>query len=177
MFAPASWPRRKTSAPPLDTPRRFRKPGCRESASRPVACRSSPADVLRFLLASRYCEVDRLLDVAETCSATLRSDGARAGGLRLGSGKRHLRLPVCAPDENGSGYLRGSPGGLPRFPAFGHYLLPLYEYSGALCDRISGRYRRARHFAMDFSAWFEAYLDGRWWTFDARNNIPRIAAY
>jgi transglutaminase-like putative cysteine protease len=27
---------------------------------------------------------------------------------------------------------------------------------------------------MDFSAWFEAYLGGRWWTFDARNNEPRI---
>jgi len=28
--------------------------------------------------------------------------------------------------------------------------------------------------AMDFAAWFEAYLDGRWHTFDARNNTPRI---
>jgi len=27
---------------------------------------------------------------------------------------------------------------------------------------------------MDFSAWFEVYLEGRWWTFDARNNQPRI---
>ena len=27
---------------------------------------------------------------------------------------------------------------------------------------------------MDFSAWFEAYLGGRWWTFDARNNQSRI---
>ena len=27
---------------------------------------------------------------------------------------------------------------------------------------------------MDFSAWFEAYLGDRWWTFDARNNRPRI---
>ena len=27
---------------------------------------------------------------------------------------------------------------------------------------------------MDFSAWFEAYLDHRWWTFDARHNSPRI---
>jgi transglutaminase-like putative cysteine protease len=27
---------------------------------------------------------------------------------------------------------------------------------------------------MDFSAWFEAYLDGRWWTFDARHNQRRI---
>ena len=27
---------------------------------------------------------------------------------------------------------------------------------------------------MDFAAWFEAYLDGQWYTFDPRNNIPRI---
>ena len=27
---------------------------------------------------------------------------------------------------------------------------------------------------MDFSAWFEAYLGGRWYTFDPRNNIPRV---
>jgi transglutaminase-like putative cysteine protease len=27
---------------------------------------------------------------------------------------------------------------------------------------------------MDFSAWFEVYLGDRWWTFDARNNVPRI---
>jgi transglutaminase-like putative cysteine protease len=27
---------------------------------------------------------------------------------------------------------------------------------------------------MDFAAWFEAYIGGRWHTFDARNNTPRI---
>jgi transglutaminase-like putative cysteine protease len=27
---------------------------------------------------------------------------------------------------------------------------------------------------MDFSAWFEVYIGGRWYTFDARHNIPRI---
>jgi transglutaminase-like putative cysteine protease len=27
---------------------------------------------------------------------------------------------------------------------------------------------------MDFSAWFEVYLENRWWTFDARHNTPRI---
>lgn len=26
----------------------------------------------------------------------------------------------------------------------------------------------------DFAAWFEAYLGGQWYTFDPRNNIPRI---
>jgi len=29
-------------------------------------------------------------------------------------------------------------------------------------------------FPMDFSAWFEVYLGGRWYTFDARHNTPRI---
>jgi transglutaminase-like putative cysteine protease len=27
---------------------------------------------------------------------------------------------------------------------------------------------------MDFCSWFEAWLDGRWWTFDPRNNEPRV---
>jgi transglutaminase-like putative cysteine protease len=27
---------------------------------------------------------------------------------------------------------------------------------------------------MDFAAWFEAYIGGAWYTFDARNNVPRI---
>ena len=27
---------------------------------------------------------------------------------------------------------------------------------------------------MDYSAWFEVYLSGIWYTFDARHNIPRI---
>jgi transglutaminase-like putative cysteine protease len=27
---------------------------------------------------------------------------------------------------------------------------------------------------MDFSAWFEVFLDGRWYAFDARNNVPRV---
>jgi transglutaminase-like putative cysteine protease len=27
---------------------------------------------------------------------------------------------------------------------------------------------------MDFSAWFEVYLDHQWYTFDARHNTPRI---
>ena len=27
---------------------------------------------------------------------------------------------------------------------------------------------------MDFCAWMEVWLSGRWWTFDPRNNRPRI---
>jgi transglutaminase-like putative cysteine protease len=27
---------------------------------------------------------------------------------------------------------------------------------------------------MDFAGWFEAYLEDGWYTFDPRNNMPRI---
>jgi transglutaminase-like putative cysteine protease len=27
---------------------------------------------------------------------------------------------------------------------------------------------------MDFSAWFQVYLSGTWFTFDARHNQPRV---
>jgi len=27
---------------------------------------------------------------------------------------------------------------------------------------------------MDFCSWYEVWLGGRWWTFDPRNNVPRI---
>lgn len=30
---------------------------------------------------------------------------------------------------------------------------------------------------MDFSPWFEAYLDGQWYAFDPRNNIPVLVEY
>ena len=30
---------------------------------------------------------------------------------------------------------------------------------------------------MDFCAWFEAYLEDRWWTFDPRNNVPAPAGW
>ena len=30
------------------------------------------------------------------------------------------------------------------------------------------------HAPMDFAAWMEVYIGGRWWTFDPRNNAPRI---
>ena len=35
-------------------------------------------------------------------------------------------------------------------------------------------YNVRRGVCRDFAAWFEAYLGGRWYTFDPRNNVPRI---
>ena len=47
-----------------------------------------------------------------------------------------------------------------------------------LATCVWGRHRQsllpASDAPMDFSAWFEAYIGGEWYTFDARNNVPRI---
>ena len=53
--------------------------------------------------------------------------------------------------------------------------MPLHEHSGALLHRLSRRHgHRPPYGPGDFAAWFEAYLGGRWYTFDPRNNVPRI---
>ena len=64
---------------------------------------------------------------------------------------------------------------MPRLRPPRHHALPLHEHSCALLHRLSRGYRCApEDLPMDFSAWFEAYLGGRWYTFDARHNTPRI---
>ena len=42
------------------------------------------------------------------------------------------------------------------------------------CTGYLGDIGVPRQDPMDFSAWFEVYIGGAWYTFDARNNIPRI---
>jgi len=51
----------------------------------------------------------------------------------------------------------------------------LYEYSRPLLHGYLGDIGVPKDPApMDFSAWFEVFLAGRWFTFDARHNRPRI---
>lgn len=134
-----------------------------------------PSDVLRYLLASRYCEVDRLLDTA----------GFLFGNTPFGWARVQA---VCDwVHENVTfGYAFASPTktaldvysdrrGVCR--DFQHLAITFCR-----CLNIPARYATGYlgdigippAGPMDFSAWFEAYLDGRWWTFDARNNVPRI---
>ena len=56
-----------------------------------------------------------------------------------------------------------------------HRAVPLHEHPGALLHWLSRQHRRARRYQPDgFSGWAEVYLEGRWYTMDARHNHPRI---
>ncbi len=136
-----------------------------------------PTDVLQYLLASRYCEVDVLMNTA----TELFSNGLRGGALvqsicswvnsKVTFGYPFARYTKTAMDV----YIERA--GVCR--DFQHLAVTFCR-----CMNIPARYVTGylgdigvppSDSPMDFSAWFEAYLDGRWWTFDARHNKPRQA--
>jgi hypothetical protein len=56
-----------------------------------------------------------------------------------------------------------------------HHALPVQEYSARYCtDYIGDIGLAVDPNPMDFSAWAEVLLDGRWYIIDARHNNPRI---
>lgn len=138
--------------------------------------RDLPDDVLVFLLGSRYCDTDRLSDIAwaefgDTAPGWSRVqaivdfvhnhitfDYQRADSFRTAHGGYTDRCGVCRD--------------------FAHLAITLCR-----CMNIPARYCTGYlgdigvppvPDPMDFSAWFEVWLGGRWYTFDARHNKPRI---
>ncbi len=134
-----------------------------------------PHEILTFLLSSRYCEVDRFVSIAQELFGAIQPGWARVQAIsnwvhnhmtfnyqqarpsktaldvyteRVGVCRdyQHLAITFCRALNIPARYVTGYLGdiGVPERPP------------------------------MDFSAWFEAYLSGKWWTFDARNNEPRI---
>ena len=135
-----------------------------------------PPCVLVYLLSSRYCEVDRLSDTAWRLFGNTPEGWGRVqaicdwvhGNIRFDY--QAARPTKTAHDvyEERAGVCRD----------FSHLALTFCR-----CLNIPARYATGylgdigippQPYPMDFSGWFEAYLDGRWYTFDARHNVPRI---
>ena len=139
-----------------------------------------PDEALVFLLGSRYCETDKLSDVAWSLFGGTRPGWERVQAIldfahsRIEFGYAHARSDKTAVD----GYNERK--GVCR--DFAHLSVTLCR-----CMNIPARYCTGYlgdigvppvDAPMDFSAWFDAYLHGpqgpRWYTFDARHNKPRI---
>lgn len=145
-------------------------PDARES---PVS--ELPDDTLVYLLGSRYCETDRLSQIAwdmfgmlppgwdrvqAVCDFVhhhIRFDYMQARATRSACETFHERVGVCRD--------------------FAHLAVAFCR-----CLNIPARYVNG-HLGdigvpvvdpMDFSAWIEVFLDGAWHTFDPRNNVRRI---
>jgi transglutaminase-like putative cysteine protease len=152
------------------------KPDEVEPGAEAIALDRLPDETLVFLLASRYCETDRLLDLAWSQFGNTRPGWARVQAIcdfvhdRITFGYQHARSSRTA--------FEGFSERLGVCRDFAHLAVTLCR-----CMNIPARYCTGylgdigvprTPEPMDFSAWFEAYLGGRWYTFDARHNRPRI---
>jgi transglutaminase-like putative cysteine protease len=140
------------------------------------AVQDLPAETLIFLLGSRYCETDRLSQTAWDLFGQSPTGWGRVQAIcdfvhqHITFGYQHARATRTAWEtfNEGVGVCRD----------YAHLAIAFCR-----CMNIPARYCTGylgdigvppAAEPMDFSAWFEAYLDGRWYTFDARNNVPRI---
>jgi len=135
-----------------------------------------PDEALQFLLASRYCEVDRMVDIAWQLFSHVPAGWARAQAV-CDYVHNHIHFDYLQARPTRSAFEAHQEGvGVCR--DFAHLAVTLCR-----CLNIPARYCTGylgdfgvplSPEPMDFSAWFEAYLGGRWYTFDARHNAPRI---
>ena len=144
--------------------------------ARQVPVEELPDDALVFLLASRYCETDRLSDLAWSLFG-----GTEPGWARVQAICDYAHQRIRFGYEHADVYRTAYSGNNDRLGVcrdYAHLAVALCR-----CMNIPARYCTGylgdfgvpySDAAMDFSAWFEAYLGGQWYTFDARHNFPRI---
>jgi transglutaminase-like putative cysteine protease len=135
-----------------------------------------PYDVIEFLIASRYCEVDRMMEVAWQLFGAVPAGWARVQAV-CDYVHRHLRFDYLLARSTRTAYeAHQERVGVCR--DFAHLAVTLcrcLNVPARYCTGYLGDIRVTPvPAAMDFSAWFEVYLGGRWYTKDARHNVPRV---
>jgi transglutaminase-like putative cysteine protease len=135
-----------------------------------------PDEALVYLLGSRYCDTQKLSDLAWAQFGNTSGGWHRVQAIcdyvhdRLEFGYHHARVDRTAAEghEERRGVCRD----------FAHLAVTLcrcMNIPARYCTGYLGDIGVPRDPApMDFSAWFEVFLGGRWYTFDARHNHPRI---
>jgi transglutaminase-like putative cysteine protease len=149
-------------------------PASPHAIAHPIA--ELPHETLRFLLSSRYCEVDSLAAAAFDLFGNTAPGWGRVQAVcswvhqKVAFGYSFARPTKTALDvfTERQGVCRD----------FQHLAITFCRALG-----IPARYAAGylgdigvpvSDTPMDFSAWFEVYLENRWWTVDARHNAPRI---
>lgn len=135
-----------------------------------------PDEVLGYLLASRYCETDLMMAQAWELFGNMAPGWTRVRAIfdyvnrHITFGYEYARATrtACEAWHERVGVCRD----------FAHLAITLCR-----CMNIPARYANgylgdigvpADPAPMDFNAWCEVWLDGRWFTLDARHNTPRI---
>ncbi|MCK0195676.1 transglutaminase family protein [Ancylobacter sp. 6x-1] len=135
-----------------------------------------PPDALPFLLPSRYCESDLVGPEAWSLFGHLPEGWARVQAI---VDHVHQRITFGYPfADNTRTAFRSLSEGRGVCRDFAHLAVAMcrsMNIPARYCTGYLGDIGVPKDPApMDFSAWFEVYLDGRWYSFDARHRIPRI---
>ena len=136
-----------------------------------------PPESLLFLLASRYCEVDsELKDIAWATFGHLPAGWPLVQGI-CNFVNAHIRFDYQLARANRTALevYRERVGVCRDFMHLAIAFCRSLNVPARYCTGYLGDIGVPPAAApMDFSAWFEVYLDGRWFAFEARNNPPRI---
>lgn len=135
-----------------------------------------PAEVLQYLMASRYCEVELLQDTAWQLFGHLPPGWERAKAV-VDWVHQHITF--------GYQFARNTKTALEVFHEkqgvcrdFQHLCVALHRALNLPARYVTGYLGDIgvpiNPAPMDFSAWHEVYLGGRWWAMDGRHHEPRI---
>ncbi len=135
-----------------------------------------PDEVLPFLLGSRYCETDRLSALAWSLFGATPPGWARVQAIvQYVHDRIQFGYPHARPDRTAEQGHAERVGVCRDFAHLAVTLCRAMNIPARYCTGYLGDIGVPVVDApMDFSAWFEAYLDGGWHVFDARHNAPRI---
>jgi len=135
-----------------------------------------PPEALVYLAGSRYCETDLLSPIAWQLFGQTPTGWGRVQAI-VDFVHNHIQFGyVFARSTKTAWEAFQERAGVCR--DFAHLAIALcrsMNIPARYCTGYLGDIGVPRSDApMDFSGWFEAFLDGHWYTFDARHNTPRI---
>ncbi|MBW8781820.1 MAG: transglutaminase family protein [Verrucomicrobia bacterium] len=150
--------------------------GLTEAAASPLGLHELPAEVLRYTLPSRYCDADKLANFAWEKFGAIPHGLPRVQAIsdwlhhnieyRFGSGRPDLSAWDII--QRGYGVCRD----------YAHTFIALCRTFNLPARYVTGHLPDIGYIdpgsPMDFHAYAEVYLDGRWFTIDPRYNVPRI---
>jgi transglutaminase-like putative cysteine protease len=134
-----------------------------------------PSETLIYLIASRYCEADELVEQAWELFGKTPPGWARVQAI-CDFVHNHVSFgyPFGRPNKTALDALRERTGVCRDFAQLAVALCRAMNIPARYASGYLGDIGVPPAGPGDFCAWFEAFLGDRWYTFDARYNTPRI---
>jgi len=151
-----------------------REPGIEGARLHPVE--ELPDECLPYLLASRYCEVDKMVPMAWDLFGKTPATWERvAAVVEWVHGHITFGYQFASATKTAADVCEGKQGVCRDFQHLAITMLRALNVPARYATGYLGDIGvPVAPFPMDFSAWLEVYLGGRWYSMDARHNQRRI---